>query len=102
DLYWFPDLGTKRLESLDPNTAQPGPGFAAPAGSRLAGAAYEPRLDAIAYNGRSQLRTFFASAATGQLLASLPMNVDGANNGEGAGIAPAGGLWIHHFEATSS
>jgi hypothetical protein len=101
DLYWFPDIATKQITSLSPATGLPGPAFQAPAGNNLAGCAYDRARDAIAYNARVQQLTYFVSAATGELIATLPMTPGGFNNGEGLSFAADGGVWIHNTDIQS-
>lgn len=101
DLYWFPDIETQQIVSLSGASGLPGPVFTAPIGSRIAGAAFDVTRDAIVYNGRNQQKSFFISAKTGELIASLPMGVTGVNKGEGLAIAPDGGVWLHDTDSQS-
>ena len=94
DLYWITDFESGMIQSINPKTGLPGPAFVAPAGSHIAGTAYDATHDVILYNGRFQGETYMISAATGALLDSLA--IPGADiNSEDLGLAPDGTLWIH-------
>ncbi len=101
DLYWFPDLATKQITSLSPASGLAGPVFQAPAGSNLAGCAFDYGRDALAYNARFQHTTYFISAQTGEIIATLPITDGGINNGEGLSFAEDGGVWVHNTDAQS-
>jgi hypothetical protein len=99
DLYWMTDFSTNQLYSISPATGLPGPAFAAPAGTRLAGTGYNRGDDILFYHGRDQAMSYCMSAATGQLLYSFPVPFGGGNNGQGAGCDPVtGNGWLSHFE----
>lgn len=99
DLYWISDFNGDLMTSVNPNTGLPGPTLAVPAGSRIAGAGYDPGQDAIIYNGRDQGMTYWMSASSGALLGAFPNpGGPGTNNGQGAAIAFDGNGWVSHFE----
>jgi len=99
DLYWLSDWERNRLDSIDPKTGLPGPSIDVPAGSRIAGTAYDAVLDVLVYHSRNEALTYWMSVQTRAILAAYPIPRGGRNNGAGAGIDPArGNLWLTHNE----
>jgi hypothetical protein len=99
DVYWITDFETDSLYGLNPLDGGRVAAFALPAGSRCAGAAYDPGLDAVFYQDRVLVPTcYFVSAADGSLLGQFQLPYPGLNGWEDNALAPDGSLWAHHFE----
>jgi hypothetical protein len=98
DLYLISDWAIDQITRLNPTTGLPVASIPVPDGSRLAGTGYDPSRDLIFYHGRDQATSYCISAATGALFFSLPIPNGGADNGQGAGVAPDGNGWLSHRE----
>jgi hypothetical protein len=98
DLYLIADFAVDQITRLNPNTGLPAAAIPVPAGSRIAGTGYDALHDLIFYHGRDQATSYCIRASTGALFFSIPIPNGGANNGQGAGVAPDGNGWLSHFE----
>jgi hypothetical protein len=102
DLYWITDWREDSLFAVVPETGVVTTRFALPAGFRVAGAAYDPVLDAVYYQSRvAEPVCYFASVVDGSLLGSFALPYASINGWEDNALGPGGTLWIHHNELAS-
>ena len=99
DSYWITDFETDSLYELDPLTGERRTVFYLPRHTRVAGAAYDPSLDAILYQIRVlDTKAFAISCATGAIVDSFPIPYTGLNGWEDNTMGPNGTFWAHDYE----